>query len=239
MALKPQQTHTVFAWSITHFATFSRRLISPIMRPLDDKRVTKIQFDQVPLLQQPPLQNDAKLSPAAEPKLKPGPLQPGSRLTKGSATPSPSEPPDKVIRDSTRNLAHKGTGHLENSAGSDGFVPDESPWDTFKLYYECDLAGTVAVCVRSSGTRASRAIRQYPIKDADRILDILSSTSHKNVASICDCLRTSDSLYTLSKFDPLTLDHVVACKAFPDQLELAAIMSQVCSSVILANGRVR
>ncbi|EKV17072.1 hypothetical protein PDIG_16990 [Penicillium digitatum PHI26] len=42
---------------------------------------------------------------------------------------------------------------------------------------------------------------------------------------------------TLSKFDPLTLDHVVACKAFPNQVELAAIMSQVYSSLIPQNER--
>jgi hypothetical protein len=42
-------------------------------------------------------------------------------------------------------------------------------------------------------------------------------------------------MYTLSEFGMLTLDHVVACTAFPDLPELAAIMSQVCSLVILAS----
>ncbi|CAG7923596.1 unnamed protein product [Penicillium olsonii] len=196
------------------------------MRPLDEKRVTKIQVDQVALVQQPLHKNYAEVSPATKPKLKPGPLQPGSRLIKSSATPSPPEPPSKVIPGSPGDIALQGTGHLENSIGSDGFLRDESPWDTFKPYYECDLAGTVAVCVPCSGSRAARAIRRYPSKDADRILEILRSTSHTNVVFVLECFRTSDSLYTLSKFDPLTLDHVVACKAFPNQVELAAIMSQ-------------
>jgi hypothetical protein len=39
-------------------------------------------------------------------------------------------------------------------------------------------------------------------------------------------------MYTLGEFDPLVLDHVVACKASPDEQELAAVMSQVCSSFL-------
>jgi hypothetical protein len=65
--------------------------------------------------------------------------------------------------------------------------------------------------------------------DSDKILDVLRSTNHKNVASIWECFRTSDALYTLGEFDPLSLDHIVACKVFPDQQQLAAIMSQVCA----------
>ncbi|KAJ5158895.1 uncharacterized protein N7500_008546, partial [Penicillium coprophilum] len=140
------------------------------------------------------------ISPVTEPKLKPS-----SRLINRSATPSPSEPPR--------------TSRLENNIGSDGF-------DSFKPYYECDLASTVTICVLCSGSHAAWAICRYPSKDADRILEILRSISYKNVVFVLECFRTSDSLYTLSKFDPLTLDHVVACKAFPDQVELATIISQ-------------
>lgn len=204
------------------------------MRPLDDKRVTKI-LDTVPTLQQSPDKKDPA-APANEPRLKPGPLQPGPRPIKRPTTPSPSEPPGKVIRGPPKHFTLQGTSHLENSFGWDGFVRNESPWDTFKPYYECDLAGNVSVCVRSSENRAAQAIRRYPSEDADRILGVLRSTSHKNVVSIWECFRDSDSLYTVSKFDPLTLDHLVACKAFPGQVELAAIMSQVCCDLFLPKG---
>jgi serine/threonine protein kinase len=204
------------------------------MRSVDDKRVTRVQPYQVALLQQPLPENGVGVSPASEPKFKPGPLPPGARPVRRSATPSLTEPSGKVIRGSPRGLALQETGRLGNNAGSDLVVRDESPWDTFKKYYECDLAGTVAVCVRASGNRAARAIRRFSSKDSDNILGILRSTSHKNVASIWECFRTPDALYTLSEFDPLALHHIVACKAFPDQQQLAAIMSQVCSSVISA-----
>jgi hypothetical protein len=114
--------------------------------------------------------------------------------------------------------------------GSGLTVRDESPWGTFRKYYDCDLAGPVAVCVRSFGDRGVWAVRQYPIEDADKILRILRSMRHENLASIRECFRTPELLYTLGDFDPLVLDHIVACKAFPDEQELAAIMSQICSS---------
>ena len=106
-------------------------------------------------------------------------------------------------------------------------VQDGSPWDTFRKYYECDLAGPVAVSVRISGDRAVRAIRQYPKENSEQVLQALRSLRHRNLASIVEIYRFSNSIYTLSNFDPLVLDHIVACKAFPNEQELAVIMSQV------------
>ncbi|KAJ5976533.1 hypothetical protein N7481_010240 [Penicillium waksmanii] len=104
-------------------------------------------------------------------------------------------------------------------------------------YYDCDLAGPVAVCVRYSGDRGIWAVRQYLIEDADKVLWNLRSMRHRNLASTRECFRTPDILYTLGEFDPLILDHIVACKAFPDEQELAAIMSQLVDglSYLIAN----
>lgn len=203
------------------------------MQPVDNKRATQYRADEVPLLQQPPPDTEAAV-PSSPHELKSkhkGPVPSSARLAKRPLAPSLVEPSRKVIRGSPRALALPETNRLGNSSGSDLVIRQEPPWDTFKKYYECDLAGTVAVCVRRSGRRGVWAIRQYPCKDADRILGILRSTSHKNVVSAFECFRTSDALYMLSQFHPLTLDHVVACKAFPDQRQLAAIMSQVRSPV--------
>ena len=142
-------------------------------------------------------------------------------------------PSRKVLRGSPRPLALHQSSQSENRTVLDIVIRDESPWDTFKKFYECDLAGTVAVCIRLSGSRSVWAIRQYSREDADRIVGIFRSTRHVNVVSIWECFRTSDALYTLSEFYPLTLDHVVACRAFPNQQQLAAIMSQVLSPVSL------
>ena len=188
------------------------------MQPVNDKRTTQYQADKVPLLKQPPPDTEAAVPTPPELKSKRKGITPSSaRLTKRPAAPSLAEPSHKVIRGSPRALALLKTNGPGNSSGSDLVIREKPPWDTFKKYYKCDLAGTVAVCIRRSSHRAAWVICQYSREDADRILGILPSTRHKNVISVIECFRTSDVLYTLSKFHPLILDHVVACKAFPDQ----------------------
>ncbi|KAJ5461025.1 uncharacterized protein N7458_002577, partial [Penicillium daleae] len=55
----------------------------------------------------------------------------------------------------------------------------------------------------------------------------LSSIRHINLASAKDFFATIEGLFTLSDFFPLTLEHVVACQHYPNEIELNAIMSQV------------
>ncbi|KAG2016789.1 hypothetical protein GB937_005990 [Aspergillus fischeri] len=175
------------------------------MRPVDDKRVTQILVDMVLAPKKSASDTEAVvLSPPELNNKRRGALPSNGRLVKRTAAPSSVDP---------GALALLVISELGNSAGSDLVVRQERPWDTFEKYYECDLAGTVA----------------YPSKDANRILDIFRSVHHKNVVAVWACFRspdTPDTIYTLSKFHPLTLDHVVACKAFPNQQQLAAIMSQ-------------
>ncbi|KAJ5589607.1 hypothetical protein N7537_012285 [Penicillium hordei] len=187
------------------------------MKSNADNRATRVQPSQVALL----LSENKGVSQFSDPKSKSGNFVPSSHPTKSPPS-SPPEPGGKVIRGSPRALALQ----ANSRTSSDFNLRNESPWDTYKKHYECDLAGTVIVCVRSSDGRAARAIRQFSSIDCDKILKVLRSTNHKNVASVWECFCTSGSLYTLSEFDPLSLDHIVACKAFPDQQQLAAIMSQ-------------
>lgn len=193
---------------------------SSIMKSNADKRATRVQPSQVALL----LSENEGVSQFSDPESKSGNFVPSSQPTKSPPF-SPPEPGGKVIRGSPRAFALQ----ANSRTGSDFNLRNESPWDTYKKHYECDLAGTVIVSVRSSDGRAARAIRQFSSMDCDKILKVLRSTNHKNVASVWECFCTFDSLYTLSEFDPLSLDHIVACKAFPDQQQLAAIMSQVCA----------
>ncbi|KAJ5443129.1 hypothetical protein N7445_004242 [Penicillium cf. griseofulvum] len=186
------------------------------MKSNADKRATRVQPSQVALLL-----SENGVSQYSDPKSKSGDFVPSSHPTKFPPS-SPPEPGGKVIRGSPRAMALQ----ANSRTGSDFNLRNESPWDTYKKHYECDLAGTVIVCVRASDGRAAQAIRQFSSMDCDKILKVLRSTNHKNVASVWECFCTSDSLYTLSEFDPLSLDHIVACKAFPDQQQLAAIMSQ-------------
>lgn len=193
-----------------------------------DKRVTRVQPSQVVLLEQLEPENEAS-SPSSNSKWKPLHFIPSSHPNVSHPS-SLSEPGGKVIEGPPRALALQANSRTD----SDFYVRNESPWVTYKKYYECGLAGTVIVCVRASDARAARAIRRFSSRDSDKILRVLHSTNHKNLASVRECFRTCDSLYTLGDLDPLSLDHIVACKAFPDQKQLAAIMSQVCFLAVFA-----
>jgi hypothetical protein len=199
-----------------------------IMRKLGEKRATRIQAAQVALLLQP--QTRTEVSPVTDLKPCPPPLHLEPATGKRSATSSVSEHIGKKTRLMPGSSPRQETMQWQSIIGSSLTVRDESPWGTFRKYYDCDLAGPVAVCVRSFGDRGAWAVRQYPIEDADKVLRILRSMRYRNLASVRECCRTPDILYTLSEFEPLVLDHIVACEAFPDEQELAAIMSQVCSS---------
>ncbi|KAJ5743379.1 hypothetical protein N7533_010481 [Penicillium manginii] len=169
------------------------------MRKLGEKRVTRIQAAQVALLPQP--QTRTEVSPATD--LKPGPpLHLGPAAEKRSATSSTSEHTGKKTRLVPQSPPRQETMQWQSIIGSGLTVRDESPWGTFRKYYDCDLAGPVAVCVRSSGDRGVWAVRQYPIEDTDKILRILRSMRHENLASIRECFRTPELLYTLGGFRP-------------------------------------
>ncbi|KAL5333504.1 hypothetical protein BJX70DRAFT_392129 [Aspergillus crustosus] len=124
-----------------------------------------------------------------------------ARLAKRNTPLSPAEPSCKIICGQPRALALLKISESGNSL------------DLVK-FYKCDLAGTVTICVRRSSCYT------------DRILEILRCACYKNIVLVLECFRTSDALYTIGKHYPLTLDYLIACKAFPDQKQLATIISQ-------------
>ncbi|KAL4935058.1 hypothetical protein BDV06DRAFT_217706 [Aspergillus oleicola] len=139
----------------------------------NDKRSTRFELGQALRSQS----NSSHQAPSPPSLLLPPPCEPRSNgLAKGSPR---KKPRGKIIRGSPKAFALAKITKLGHNASSELHVWNESPWSTFKVSYECDLAGPAYVCVRCSGSRAVRAIYQI--------------------------------------FYPLTLGHVIACKAFPDQ----------------------
>ena len=70
-------------------------------------------------------------------------------------------------------------------------------------------------------------LKTFPGNELDELLHTLYFTQHENIASTKDCFVTTDGLFTISEFMPLTLGHVVACRHYPDLEQLNAIMTQV------------
>lgn len=105
-------------------------------------------------------------------------------------------------------------------------VRNESPWDTFNQEYECQLAGSVTVVTRRSSPTCAYSLRRLPRVNARDLLSNVRAVQHENVVSALEIFFIAEITYVLEEFSPLTLEHVVTCKAFPTQSQLTAIMVQ-------------
>lgn len=62
---------------------------------------------------------------------------------KRGASPSFPEPGRKTLRGPLRALTLSQIDVAGEAAGSDPVVRNEAPWKTFRISYDCDLAGEV------------------------------------------------------------------------------------------------
>jgi hypothetical protein len=59
------------------------------------------------------------------------------------------------------------------------------------------------------------------------MLQYFSQLQHENILSAMECFNTDGSIYALCEDLPITLEDIVACDAFLDEAQLAAILKQV------------
>ena len=50
---------------------------------------------------------------------------------------------------------------------------------------------------------------------------------HENVISALGCLQDKELFYAIHEHLPVTLDHLVACPAYPTEIQLASVLTQV------------
>lgn len=126
------------------------------------------------------------------------------------------------------DLAIPSVSNSKKRAVTDTGVRYASPWGSFEKIYECDLAGTVQVVARKSERHGVvHSLRQFSGHNLDELLHRLRFTHHENIASAVECFVTTDGVFAISDFAPLTLEHVVACPAYPNVKQLNAILTQV------------
>jgi hypothetical protein len=114
-------------------------------------------------------------------------------------------------------------------------VHKRCPWKSFKKRFDCELAGSVAIVTRRSNPSDIQTVRQFAAKDSKNIIKALRSLRHEMIFSAAECFHFDGIFYIVSEFYPLTLEHIVACKAFPNERQLAAIMEQVSLTCIFPN----
>ena len=106
-------------------------------------------------------------------------------------------------------------------------VKTESPWKTYRKVFTCDLAGSVTIVVHRSHLSDIYGLRKYSEQDGENMIDKFNQIQHVNIISAKECFQTQGLTYFLYEDQPVTLEHLIACDAYPSEIELASILAQV------------
>ncbi|EEH47854.2 serine/threonine protein kinase [Paracoccidioides brasiliensis Pb18] len=101
-----------------------------------------------------------------------------------------------------------------------------------------NLAGPVAVVEHIVRPSTVLAIREFPKESIDETLDRFKRIRHDNIILALECFRTADLLHVVFEHQPVSLDHLVACRKWPSEIQLASVVAQILNGLshLAANG---
>ncbi|KMU81601.1 hypothetical protein CISG_09214 [Coccidioides immitis RMSCC 3703] len=137
------------------------------------------------------------------------------------------KPAGKVITGPPKTLALPQIVESGGSSSLSLITRSESPWDTFCPIFKCQLASTVILSVHHTQPSRVVAIWEYPMEMMDKVVQRSCHICHENILSTRECYVDGDLLYAVVNDLPLTLENLVASSAYPNEQELASIISQV------------
>jgi len=114
------------------------------------------------------------------------------------------------------------------SSYSAGLVPifDGSPWKSYKQHLSLELGGSIAVVYKIPATKELFTIRSVSGPRAEEKLFLLRQLRHKNLLVSLELFSFKDELFIVSEFAAISLEELTVAR--PDEVQLAAIISQVC-----------
>jgi hypothetical protein len=104
-----------------------------------------------------------------------------------------------------------------------------TPWESYEERYDLDLGGWITVAGKKPRRRGQVvAVRIIPNVEEDvyEIQQLLQQLRHENFVSVYEIFAFESSFYITSERMQISLDHVVASPAYPDESELASIVWQ-------------
>lgn len=106
----------------------------------------------------------------------------------------------------------------------------ESPWKTYEKIYDVELGGLVAVAVRKADPVKLVHVRAFETQAATKTLYVYRQLQHQNIVTALEAFTTDDNLYIVVEHMPISLEQIVRSPAYPNERQLAAILSQVSFS---------
>jgi hypothetical protein len=137
------------------------------------------------------------------------------------------EPPKKRKHSPGRENLDQAPSHGQRSLL---ILKNESPWNSYRKEFGCELAGDAVVVVHSKNPSRVLLLRSYPDAISSKMLQWFSQLQHPHIMSAKEAYFFKNSLYTICEDLPLTMENLIVCRAYPTEAQLAVIMRQVTFS---------
>ncbi|KAE8132437.1 hypothetical protein BDV38DRAFT_287751 [Aspergillus pseudotamarii] len=111
-------------------------------------------------------------------------------------------------------------------------IRKESPWETYRKVYDCNLDGPLEVAIPRVHPGRLVAIKSIKRKDINEIPRFFQRLQHSSIHSCQECFLYQGSVFLLYDYIPVSLDHLVACEAHLNETELAAVLAQVVEGLL-------
>jgi hypothetical protein len=108
-------------------------------------------------------------------------------------------------------------------------IKHESPWKRYEKVYDRELGGPVTVAAQIAHPCNLVVIRKFSEPSAEKALYMFRQIQHDNFIAALRVFMTEKTFYIVLEHLPLCLDQIVASPAYPNELQLAAMVGQVSS----------
>jgi hypothetical protein len=110
------------------------------------------------------------------------------------------------------------------STGSAATI-EESPWNHYKKIFELELGGSVAVVHKIPATDDLFTMRSFSPPNIEQKLYMLHQLKHRNLLASHQVFSFREKFHVISEYTQVSLEEFIVAR--PDEVELAAIISQV------------
>ena len=106
----------------------------------------------------------------------------------------------------------------------------ESPWKYYRKVFGLTLDHSSIVAIRKSSYELTTA-KSLSGPEGEGKYEMLRQIRHENVIALLDCFECNNSLHVFFEHVEISLTQIVACPAYPNERQLAAMLRQVSLTV--------